>query len=160
MLYPGMCTNLLTALWLQSSKTLKRMNSPNNKGLKDCPYIKVNCNVGTSLSLAFIKACKTQRRKSMLPPLGIASREWGHSSHLQGQLRKTYLQNAYVFVYIDFKYTYIGGITLFSKPKRKKKCCFLVAIEKGYLAVKKLPNFLLVRQFAILWKQNMLLCFP
>lgn len=111
MLYPGMCTNSLTALWLQSSKTLKHMNSPNNKGLKACPYIKVECNVGTSLSLAFRKIYKTQRTKSMLPPLGRAGKECSHSSHIQGQLRKIYLQNAYVFVYTNFKYTYIGGIT-------------------------------------------------
>lgn len=47
----------------------------------------------------------------MLPPLSIAGKEWGHSSYIQGQLRKMYLQNAYVFVYTNFKYTYIGGIT-------------------------------------------------
>lgn len=111
MLYSGMCTNSLTALWLQSSKTLKPMNSPNDKGLKAWPYIKVKCNVGISLSLAFRKTYKTQRTKPMLPPLGISGREWGHSSHIQGQLWKMHLQNAYVFVYTNFKYTY-NSVTL------------------------------------------------
>jgi len=106
MLYSGMCTNSLTALWLQSSKTLKPMNSPNDKGLKAWPYIKVKCSVGISLSLAFRKTYKTRRTKPMLPPLGISGREWGHSSHIQGQLWKMHLQNAYVFVYTNFKYAY------------------------------------------------------
>lgn len=149
-----MCTNSLTALWLKSSKTLKHMNSPNNKGLKACPHIELKCSVGTSLSLAFRKIYKTQRTKSMLPPLGIGSKERSHSSHIQGQLRKWYLQNAYIFEYTNLIYTYIGGITY----------CFLSVVRvqhicntKGPFSYEKTSKLstgfaFMGRQFAILWK--------
>lgn len=119
-----MCINSLTALWLQSSKTLQHMNSPNNKGLKACPYIKVKCSAGTSRSLAFRKTYKTQRTKSMLPPLGAASKEWGHSSHIQGRLREMDLQSAYVFVYTNLKCAHICAIaSCFLRTVRVQQIC-------------------------------------
>ena len=157
-----MCTNSLTALWLQSSKTLKHMNSPNNKGLKAWPYIKVKCNVGTSFSLAFRETYKTQRTKSVLPPLGTAGKEWGHSSPIQGQLRKMYLQNAYVFVYTTVKYTYIGGITYcFLSIVRVQHTCNTKGPFSHEKTSKVFTGFAFTgRHIAILWKRNMLLCFP
>lgn len=41
----------------------------------------------------------------MLPPLGIAGKEGVHSSHIQGQLRKMYLQNA-MYSYIQILNTH------------------------------------------------------